>query len=90
MDALIDKIITAHDREALVAACRALDRVLLWNHYVIPQWHNRVTRIAFWDKLRHPADLAALRRRPVRLVDRSGSARRTSSRHVAAWARTAN
>ena len=31
-----------------------LDRVLLWNHYVIPQWHNRVTRIAFWDKLGHP------------------------------------
>ena len=51
VDALIDKIITAHDREALIAACRALDRVLLWSYYVIPQWHNRVTRIAFWDKL---------------------------------------
>lgn len=55
VDALIGKIITAHDREALIAACRALDRVLLWNYYVIPQWYNRVTRIAFWDKLRHPA-----------------------------------
>ena len=55
VDALIDKIITAHDREDLIAACRALDRVLLWSHYVIPQWHNRVTRIAFWDKLDHPA-----------------------------------
>ena len=39
----------------MIAACRALDRVLLWNHFVIPQWHNRVTRIAFWDKLDHPA-----------------------------------
>jgi microcin C transport system substrate-binding protein len=55
VDELIGRIITAHDREALIAACRALDRVLLWNHYVIPQWHNRVTRMALWDKLRHPS-----------------------------------
>jgi len=55
VDELIGKIISAHSREDLIAACRALDRVLLWNHYVIPQWHNRVTRIAFWDKLGHPA-----------------------------------
>ncbi len=54
VDELIGKIITAHSREDLIAACRALDRVLLWSHYVIPQWHNRVTRIAFWDKLDHP------------------------------------
>lgn len=54
VDALIDKIITADSREALIAACRALDRVLLWSDYVIPQWHNRVTRIAYWDKLQHP------------------------------------
>ena len=71
VDELIDKIITAHSREDLIAACRALDRVLLWSHYVIPQWHNQVTRIAFWDKLDHPDDLAALRRRPVRLVGRT-------------------
>ena len=55
VDELIDKIITAHSREDLITATRALDRVLLWSHYVIPQWHNRVTRIAFWDKLEHPA-----------------------------------
>ena len=54
VDDLIGKIITAHSREDLITACRALDRVLLWSHYVIPQWHNRVTRIAFWDKLDHP------------------------------------
>ena len=29
--------------------------MLLWSHYVIPHWHNQVTRIAFWDKLDHPA-----------------------------------
>ena len=55
VDELIGKIITAHSREDLITATRALDRVLLWSHYVIPQWHNRVTRIAFWDKLDHPA-----------------------------------
>ena len=55
VDELVGKIITADSREALIAACRALDRVLLWSHYVIPQWHNRVTRIAYWDKLQHPA-----------------------------------
>jgi microcin C transport system substrate-binding protein len=54
VDALIQKVITAETREQLVAACRALDRVLLWSHYVIPQWHNRVTRIAYWNKLARP------------------------------------
>jgi microcin C transport system substrate-binding protein len=38
-----------------VAACRALDRVLLWHHYVIPHWHTNVARIAHWDELGRPA-----------------------------------
>ena len=50
VDALIDKIIFAPDRASLVASTRALDRVLLWGHYVIPQWHIRYERIAYWDK----------------------------------------
>ncbi|MFO1048209.1 MAG: extracellular solute-binding protein [Geminicoccaceae bacterium] len=54
VDELIGKIVTARSRDDLIAACRALDRVLLWSYYVIPQWHNRVTRIAYWAKLRHP------------------------------------
>ncbi|MDP9196261.1 MAG: extracellular solute-binding protein [Pseudomonadota bacterium] len=54
VDALIEKIITAPDREALVAATRALDRVLLWNHYVIPQWYSGKFRIAFRNTLGHP------------------------------------
>lgn len=57
VDALIQKIVSAGTREELVAACRALDRVLLWNHYVIPQWHNRVTRVAYWKKIAHPATM---------------------------------
>ncbi len=50
VDGLVAAIIGAADREALVTACRALDRVLLWRHYVIPQWHISHDRIAFWDK----------------------------------------
>ena len=50
VDALIETLIAAPDRASLVAATRALDRVLLWNHYVVPQWHIRFDRIAYWDK----------------------------------------
>jgi len=54
VDALVDKIISAQSRDDLVAACRALDRVLLWNHYVIPQWYINTHRIAYWNKFSHP------------------------------------
>jgi microcin C transport system substrate-binding protein len=54
IDALIDDIIFAEDRASLIAATRALDRVLLWNHYVIPNWHSRVYRVAYWDKFARP------------------------------------
>lgn len=47
VDALIEKLIAAPDRKALVTATRALDRVLLWNHYVIPQWHLNYDRLAY-------------------------------------------
>ncbi|MDH3660811.1 MAG: extracellular solute-binding protein [Alphaproteobacteria bacterium] len=54
IDSLIDAVIQADSREALVTATRALDRVLLWNHYVIPQWHSPVDRIAYWNKFERP------------------------------------
>jgi microcin C transport system substrate-binding protein len=57
VDKLIDKIILAKDREDLVAATRALDRVLLWNHYVVPQWHHPFDRIAIWDIFGRPSKL---------------------------------
>jgi microcin C transport system substrate-binding protein len=50
IDEMIEAIIAAPDRDALVTATRALDRVLLWGHYVIPHWHIRIFRAAFWDK----------------------------------------
>lgn len=54
VDDLIDLVISAPDRESLVARTRALDRVLLWHHYVIPNWHSRVDRIIYWDKFQQP------------------------------------
>jgi microcin C transport system substrate-binding protein len=50
IDALVAKIIAARDRKSLVVATRALDRVLQWGYYVIPQWHIRIQRIAYWNK----------------------------------------
>ena len=50
IDALIDKVIFAPDRASLITASRALDRVLLWGHYLIPNWHLRYERLAYWDK----------------------------------------
>ncbi len=59
VDKLIDRLIFAKDREELVAATRALDRVLLWNFYVVPQWHSPFDRIATWDMFDRPAKLPA-------------------------------
>lgn len=54
VDALIDRVIFAKSREELVAATRALDRVLLWNHYVVPQWTYGKARTARWDRFARP------------------------------------
>jgi microcin C transport system substrate-binding protein len=55
VDQLIDMIISSPDRAELVARTHALDRVLLWNYYVIPQWHLDYFRVAYWDKFGKPA-----------------------------------
>jgi microcin C transport system substrate-binding protein len=49
IDKLIDLIVFAKDRADLVAATKALDRVLLWSSYVIPQWYYPYDRVATWD-----------------------------------------
>jgi microcin C transport system substrate-binding protein len=50
VDTLIDEVIFAKSRADLVAATKALDRVLLWNHYVVPQWSYPYLRSARWDR----------------------------------------
>ena len=54
VDKLIDRVIFAKDRDELVAATHALDRVLLWNFYVVPQWSYGKRRTARWDRFGHP------------------------------------
>jgi len=56
VDALIEMIITAPDREALAARTRALDRVLLWGNYVVPQFWLYADWVASWDRFGRPPD----------------------------------
>ena len=55
VDALIEELVQAPDRASLVAQTRALDRVLQYGYYVIPNFHLAAFRVAYWDKLRRPA-----------------------------------
>ena len=54
VDSLIENIVAAPDRKSLVTSVRALDRVLQWGHWVIPHWHIKYDRIAFWNKFGRP------------------------------------
>jgi microcin C transport system substrate-binding protein len=60
IDKLIDYVIFAKDRDELVAATHALDRVLLWNDFVVPQWYSPKVRIAYWDRYGQPKVLPAM------------------------------
>ncbi len=54
IDTLVEQLIGADSREELVTRTRALDRVLLWGHYVVPNWHIKTWRVAYWSHLQHP------------------------------------
>lgn len=54
LDELIDQLVSAPSRDALVPVVKALDRVLLHNYYVVPQWHIPSYRVAYWDKFGKP------------------------------------
>ena len=57
VDEMIRRVIFAKDRDELVAATKALDRVLLWNQYVVPMWTISYSRTARWDRFGFPATL---------------------------------
>ena len=57
VDSLIDRVIFAKSRSELLAATRALDRVLLWNFYVVPQYSYPFSRYARWDRFSHAEPL---------------------------------
>jgi microcin C transport system substrate-binding protein len=54
IDELVELVVTAPDRDELVARTRALDRVLLHHNFMVPNWHSRTFRVAFWDKFGRP------------------------------------
>ncbi|MDX1709941.1 MAG: extracellular solute-binding protein [Rhodovibrionaceae bacterium] len=54
IDKLVEMVIAAPTREELVHRTRALDRVLLWGHYVVPNWHLNADRLLYWDKFDRP------------------------------------
>ena len=82
IDALIDRVIFTKDRDDLVAATKALDRVLLWNYYVVPQWTYGKVRTARWDRFGRPDNDAEIRRFgfPDRLVVGRGQGGEDGSR----------
>ena len=57
IDKLVDGIIFSKDRAGLTTACKALDRALIWNHYVVPMWYIPYQRTARWDRFGKPAKL---------------------------------
>ncbi|MDR3500054.1 MAG: extracellular solute-binding protein [Parvibaculum sp.] len=54
VEKLVDAVIFAKSRDELLTATHALDRVLLWRHYVVPQWYLPYERVAYWARLAHP------------------------------------
>ena len=54
IDELIEKLISAPDRSSLVTATQALDRVLQWQHIVVPNWHIPYDRLVYWNKFGRP------------------------------------
>ncbi len=58
IDTLVDGLIGANTRAELVAHCRALDRVLQWNYFLIPHWSYNKWRLAWWSHLQHPEKMS--------------------------------
>ena len=55
--AMIERVVLAKSYDDLAAAAKTLDRILLWNNYVVPQWSFNKLRTARWDRFSHPDPL---------------------------------
>ena len=75
IDAMIDALGAAKTREALVAAARALDRILMWSHYVLPLYHDPGQRIAHWRHIARPTVIPVYGLQIETLWDADASAR---------------
>lgn len=54
IDSLVEGLINADSRQSLINHSKALDRALLWGYYVIPNWHIKTWRVAYWSHFEHP------------------------------------
>ena len=54
VDQVVEQLINADSRQSLVAHTRALDRILQWGYYVIPNWHIKTWRVVYWNHIGHP------------------------------------
>jgi microcin C transport system substrate-binding protein len=54
VDYLVDRVIGSNSRKELITAVHALDRVLMWNKYMVPQWYKGVHNLAYWNKFERP------------------------------------
>jgi microcin C transport system substrate-binding protein len=54
IDTLVEGLINADSRESLLVHTKALDRTLLWGFYMVPNWHIKTWRVAYWDHIAHP------------------------------------
>ncbi|HCP01683.1 MAG: hypothetical protein CL573_02995 [Alphaproteobacteria bacterium] len=70
VDAMIAALGEARNRAELIAAARALDRILMWNHYVLPLYHDAGQRIAYWSRIGRPAKVPVYGLRFETLWDR--------------------
>jgi microcin C transport system substrate-binding protein len=55
VDDLLDKLVVAEDLETLTPIAKALDRVLMWEHVVIPHWYRTAHAVLYWERLQRPA-----------------------------------
>ncbi|CAK0761441.1 microcin C transport system substrate-binding protein [uncultured Gammaproteobacteria bacterium] len=58
VDSLVEELVKGHDLPTIEATTRALDRVLLWGHYMVPFWYNDTHWLAYWNKLSYPVRTA--------------------------------
>ena len=65
IDKLIELVIAAPDRKSLIMRTRALDRVLLWHQFVVPQYYSTEFWIAYWNKFGRPEKLAKYQPRGI-------------------------
>ncbi len=65
VDSLVNKLVNAKTRQQLINRCRALDRVLQWGYYVVPNWYSNHFRVAYRNTLAHPDNLNGLYALPI-------------------------